>query len=145
MCAKGVVKLCMLQNHKKNGICSCQDDLYSFLWKVTLHKIQSSFYVNNPIEEISCAWCKHFEMHLMVTFIIVYLVIKFQDEIFITYHLKVMLKSKWLDLVSDINFMTLTILNLILFNVPWIYLRSSSNKNLIFMCVENQQFNVVLS
>ena len=41
------------QNHKKNNICSCQFDLYSFPRKMTLRRIQSSFSWNHPIEETS--------------------------------------------------------------------------------------------
>ena len=41
--------------------------------------------------------------------------VTYQDEIFINLLLNVMLKSKWLDMVLDVNFMTLTIWNLIFF------------------------------
>ena len=54
-----------------------------------------------------------------------------------------MLKSKWLSLVSDIDFMTLTILKFhfsFIFLEFIIYLRASSQK-----FVENYQFNVILS
>ena len=57
--------------------------------------------------------------------------------------LKAMLKSEWLNLVLDIDFMTLNILKLELYFVfleSIIYLRASSQYS-----VEKHQFNVILS
>ena len=54
-----------------------------------------------------------------------------------------MLKSKWLSLILDVHFMTLTILkleSLFIFLEFTIYLRASSQN-----FVENEQFNAIFS
>ena len=54
-----------------------------------------------------------------------------------------MLKSKWLSLVLDVDFMTLTLLKLefsFIFLEFIVYLRASSQN-----FVENHQFNIILS
>ena len=60
--------------------------------------------------------------------------------------LKVMLKSKWLCLVLDVNFMTLTILNrMYIFYIPWIHYKFAVIIMFIYLfIVENHWFNLFL-
>ena len=71
-----------------------------------------------------------------------YSTIEYQDEIFNTYHAKVMLESNCLALVHDVSFMTLIILNLnFSFKFLDFIIQLSSLPTILR---ENDQFNVIL-
>ena len=70
-----------------------------------------SFFGQMPKSSSKMMFSLHGDLYCYVK----YSNVTYQDEIFINLLLNVMLKSKWLDMVLDVNFMTLTIWNLIFF------------------------------